>query len=303
MGRDPKHDYRSRCIYHITIGKAAGCPDFSVISGSAARPIVSHSPIGEIIESQILNLPDLCPDLQILQYVIMPDHIHIAIFARNYLPRAVGSYIGMIKVKSGQLIRERFPGIKVIFTEGFHDRYLRPVHRLSTIIEYIQQNPSRLLMRRQNPDFFRRVNNIEIKERLWQAYGNIHLLDNPFRAPVVIHRADSEQLRAAKYRRWKHLSENGGVLVSPFISQSEKEVRRQCEESQGRIILISNKPFGEKGKPGAHEFEQCANGRLLILAPMTSLPSDRKTFLYLNSIAESISLYHSDNLVRQEKNI
>lgn len=146
MGRDPKHDYKSRCIYHITIGKAAGCPDFSIISGNALRPLVTRSPIGEIIESQILNLPNLFPDLQILQYVIMPDHIHIAIFARKYLPKAVGSYIGMMKVKSGQLIRVRFPSVKAIFTDGFHDRYLRPVHSLSTIIEYIQQHPSRLLI-------------------------------------------------------------------------------------------------------------------------------------------------------------
>lgn len=199
----------------------------------------------------------------------------------------------MMKVKSGQLIRERLPGIKHIFTEGFQDRYLRPVHRLSTIIEYIKQNPYRLLVRQQNPDFFRRVNNIEINGTIWQAYGNLHLFDNPFKAPVIIHRADTELLRTHKYRRWKHLSENGGVLISPFISQPGKEIRRRCEEAQGRIILISNKPFGEKEKPAAHEFGQCVNGRLLILAPMTLLPPCRKTFLYLNSIAESIALSHS----------
>ena len=60
MGRDPKHDYRSRCIYHITIGKEIGCPDFSRISGSPEQPLVVRSRIGEIIESQILNFPNLC---------------------------------------------------------------------------------------------------------------------------------------------------------------------------------------------------------------------------------------------------
>lgn len=290
MGRDPKHDYKSRCIYHITIGKAPDCPDFSIISGSASRPIVIHSSIGEIIESQILIFPNLCPDLHVLRYIIMPDHIHFAIFARNYLPKAIGRYIGMMKVRSGQLIRERFPGVKDIFTEGFHDRYLRAAHRLSTIIEYIQQNPYRLLIRRQNPDFFRRINNIKINERLWQAYGNIHLLDNPFKASVIIHRSDSESLKTAKIRRWKHLSENGGVLVSPFISPAEKEIRLQCEMGKGKVILLSNKPLGEREKPAAHDFELCAEGRLLILSPMNSLPSGRETFLYLNSIAESIAL-------------
>lgn len=105
MGRDPKHNYRGRSIYHITIGKASSCPAFSRISGSASNPLLSKSPIREVIEQQILNFPNLCHSLQILQYVIMPDHIHFAIFARDYLPRAIGSYIGMMKVKCGQIIR------------------------------------------------------------------------------------------------------------------------------------------------------------------------------------------------------
>ena len=289
MGRDPRHDYKSRCIYHITIGKAPSCPPFSRVTGSLAQPLVERSKLGEIIEAQILNLPNLCPSLQILQYVIMPDHIHFAIFARAYLPRALGRYIGMMKVKCGQTIRAVFPGITDIFTKDFHDRYLRPVHSLPAIIDYIRQNPYRLLARRLNPDFFCRINNLEINGSLWQAYGNLQLLDNPFKAPVVIHRADSEELRANKLRRWKHLAENGGVLVSPFISPEEKEVRRLCESVNGKTILLTNQPFGEKEKPALHDFDLCTRGLLLILAPMTPLPSGRDTFLHLNSIAESIS--------------
>ncbi|MBD5172110.1 MAG: hypothetical protein HDT02_02680 [Bacteroidales bacterium] len=290
MGRDPKHDYRGRSIYHITICKAPACPPFSKISGSPASPYVSKTIIGEIIEQQILNCPNLHPCLQILQYVIMPDHIHFAIFARNYLPRAIGSYIGMMKVKTGQLIRASFPEITDIFTPDFHDRYLLPSHKLKTIINYILENPKRLLERIQNPLFFQRRNNLEMKGTQWQAYGNLQLLQNPFKGPVVIHRSDSEVILNAKHRRWKHISENGGVLVSPFISPAEKEVRRQCEEANGKIILLTNKPFREREKPAAHDFERCSQGRLLILAPQTTLPSGRETFLYLNSIAESIAL-------------
>ncbi|MDE6266478.1 MAG: hypothetical protein K2M07_03905 [Muribaculaceae bacterium] len=99
------------------------------------------------------------------------------------------------------------------------------------------------MVRRLNRDFFCKVNNIDINGSLWQAYGNLQLLDNPFKAPVVVHRADSEFVRADKFRRWKHLAENGGVLVSPFISPAEKEVRRLCEEAGGKVIHISNAPF------------------------------------------------------------
>lgn len=289
MGRDPKHDYRGRCIYHITISEAPACPAFSRITGAPSNPIISLSTIGDIIKQQILNFPNLSPAIQILQYVIMPDHIHFAIFARDYLPRALGSYIGMMKVKTGQLIRNSFPEITDIFTPDFHDRYLLPNHNLQTIINYIRENPKRLLERRQNPLFFQCFNNLEIKGSYWQAYGNLQLLNNPFKAPVIIHRADTEQLRDAKIRRWSHLSENGGVLVSPFISPAEKEIRRRCEEVNGKVILITNKPFGDREKPAAHDFGQCSRGSLLILAPKTQLPPGRETFLFLNSIAEAIA--------------
>ncbi|MDE7135216.1 MAG: transposase [Muribaculaceae bacterium] len=289
MSRDPKHDYKSRCIYHITINKAAGCPAFSHISGSSSQPVINRTQIGSIIESQILNFPNLYPGLQILQYVIMPDHIHFAIFVREYLPRSLGRYIGMMKVKCGQLIRTKYPGISAIFTEDFYDRYLRPAHKLTTIIEYIRQNPYRLMIRRENPDYFHRINNFNLNGTLWQAYGNILLLDNPFKASVIIHRADSDEIRAAKYNYWKHLAENGGVLISPFISAAEKAIRRLCEDVNGKLILLTNTPLEDRAKPTSHDFDLCATGRLLILAPMTPLPPERKTFMYLNSIAEAIT--------------
>ncbi|MDE6321483.1 MAG: hypothetical protein K2L93_04215 [Muribaculaceae bacterium] len=177
-----------------------------------------------------------------------------------------------------------------IFTEGFHDRYLRPFHKLSDIINYIRHNPHRLLAIKQSPEFFKRINNIKINGSLWQAYGNLHLLDNPFKEAVIIHRSDSTQVRDAKINQWKHLAENGGVLVSPFISQPEKEIRRMCEDVQGKIILLTNKPFADREKPASHDFNLCAQDRLLILAPMTTLPAGRDTFIYLNFIAEAIPI-------------
>lgn len=290
MGRDPKHDYRSRCIYHITICKSPYIPVFSRITGSPESFVNQRTTIGTIVENQILNFPNLCPLLSIIQYVIMPDHIHFAIFAKGYLPRSLGRYIGMMKVRTGQEVRLHLQECGPIFAEDFHDRILRPSHCLNTICEYIRQNPYRLLLRRCNPDFFTKVQNININGSLFQAYGNLQLLENPFKAPVVIHRSDSESLRAAKCRRWTHIAENGGVLVSPFISPKEKEMRSICEKANGKLILLSTAPLKEREKPAAHNFHLCSEGRLLILAPMEPLPAGRAAFLWLNSIAESISI-------------
>lgn len=290
MSRDCSHDYRSRCIYHITMTKAPVVPPFSRIAGSLEQPVVERSALGRIVEQQIRELPLLCPALRILQYVVMPDHLHLALFAESELPKALGSYLGMMKVKCGQLAEERLSIRPPLFERDFYDRILRRGHNLDTICEYIRQNPYRLLVRHLHPEYFRRVNSIEINGEQWQAYGNMQLLDNPFKAPVVIHRADSEPTKWAKRCRWKHLAENGGVLVSPFISPEEKEVRRECEEVGGKVILLSCKPFGKREKPAARDFELCAEGKLLILAPLRSVEEGRAAFLYLNSVAELIGL-------------
>lgn len=224
--------------------------------------MVELSPLGSIIREQIRNFQNICPALRVLQYVIMPDHMHFAIFAQERLPRALGSYIGMMKVKCGQLAKIQISSITPIFENDFYDRILRRAHKLDTICNYIRQNPHRLMIRKTNPDFFRRINNIRIDGSLWQAFGNLQLLENPFKAPVVIHRSDSESVRMAKNHRWKHISENGGVLISPFISKAEKDVRRECEDVNGKIILLSEKPFGQREKPPAHDFELCAKGHL-----------------------------------------
>lgn len=69
MPRDYNHDYKSRCIYHITMVKASGIPPFSRITGHPENPKVEYSPLGKIIEQQIRNFPTLCSSLRVLQYV------------------------------------------------------------------------------------------------------------------------------------------------------------------------------------------------------------------------------------------
>lgn len=85
---------------------------------------------------------------------------------------------------------------------------------------------------------------------------------------------------------------NGGVLVSPFISREEKEIRKMAEEIDGRIILISNEPLGERQKPHGNNFARCASGNLLILTPTNPpLPASlsRTACLAMNSLAALIS--------------
>ena len=59
----------------------------------------------------------------------------------------------------------------------------------------------------------------------------------------------------------------GAVIVSPCVSEGEREIARCVFAAGGRVISMQNKGFSPLYKPGGKLFETCADGRLLMLAP------------------------------------
>ncbi len=176
-----------------------------------------------------------------------------------------------------------------VFEEGFHDRIVKNRTQLDTLYRYIRDNPRRLAVRRAHPEFFRRVNRMEIAGRECRAYGNFQLLDCPFREQVVVHRADTDTERADKRDRWLYTAANGGVLVSPFISPAEKAVRDEADQAGGRFILITNRQMEDRYKPSGRDFELCEAGRMLIISiPGLSPDLTRPVCLAMNTLAEEI---------------
>lgn len=320
MGRRLKgHDYCAKCIYHITMTKAPGCPDFGYLTGGVKSPKIKYSPVGLHIFRHLHYLSALNPLIELKQYKIMPDHIHLLLFIRERMDMPLGNYLGKwkkrlhkeapslikeapsITTEAPSTAKEALPitkeapsiassGVKsisislsnanAIFSENFHDRILFPGQDLNTVFEYIRANPYRLAVRRERPGFFRRLRNFRINGNEYQLYGNPFLLRNPFKSPVVIHRRYSQAECSSLMEKWLHLSENGGVIISPFISKAEKEILHKAINAGGRIIRIQNEPFGgERFKPAKTDFDLCAEGRLLLIAPMPESPSYHTPFL------------------------
>lgn len=284
MPRAYHHDYKSRCIYHLTLSKAAGIPDFSRISGALPNVGVELSPTGKIIEHHLRSLIQICPKMRLLQYVVMPDHVHLLAFVTEKTELALGSYISMLKIAIRHDLDEQ-----TAFQPDFYDRILYKDNSLDAVYQYIRQNPYRLAIRRAHPDFFRRTHSLEIDSQPYSAYGNLQLMDNPFKSQVVIHRADSPKEKERKRDQWLHLAANGGILVSPFISKEEKEIRKEAEALGGKNILINDRTLRDREKPAAHDFALCEQGRLLIVSANAGEFS-RSTCLKMNSLAAKICL-------------
>lgn len=292
--RAPWHDYTQRCIYMVTLNKFPGVKDFGTLEGDFQIAVgqkggsfVSESENGRAIKEVLRRFYIIEPNIRILQYSIMPDHVHILLFVEYPTQEELGRIVARFKVEVNNKA-----GIERMFAKGFNDQILKKSRSLDTLYRYIRENPRRLAVRRAFPEYFRRTNSLRIGKEVYQAYGNFQLLENPFREQVVVHRADSEERRRNNLEQWLYTASNGGVLVSPFISPAEKAVRDRADAIDGRFILIVPDRMDDRYKPVGHDFDLCESGRMLILSAGLNVGMGdsltRRNCLAMNSLAAAI---------------
>ena len=294
------HDYRAPFIYHIILSKADDCECFGRVKGDAAiapgQPgcaYIERSPLGNIIESSLRNWQKDFPIIKLYQYSIMPDHAHILLRVMSRSEMHLGFYITKLK----GLVRQSYSALsgreiqsEEIFRPNYCDKPLIRKRSLDGLFRYIRENPHRLAMRQQKPEFFRRSRHLKIGDRIYEAYGNLFLFRNPDKIAVKISRFYSKEERERRKDLWLDEACGGSVMVSPFISSYEKLIRREAESMGSKIILIVPECFPERYKPSSHDFELCAKGKLLIISlglpPKTVL--SREICLKMNALAAEI---------------
>ena len=288
--RAPWHDYTQRCIYMITLNKNPLMENFGILqgdyriqTGQKGAAFISSTALGKAIKNTLRRFNSTEPNVRVLQYALMPDHLHILLFVEYPTEDTLGKIIARFKIEVNKAA-----GTTGVFAKGFNDQILKSSRSLAVLYRYLQENARRLAVRRARPEFFRRVNALEIGGKTFQAYGNFQLLDCPFKEQVIVHRADSSETRLKNREQWLYTAANGGVLVSPFISPAEKEIRKEAEESGGRFILILSEPMEKRYKPAGRDFELCEAGRLVIVS--ANLPGDlsRQTCITMNGLAQNI---------------
>lgn len=82
------HDYKSRCIYHITLVVSDRVPLFGKIVGDTVDEArVEHTELGFAISEEIQALPARCAkkerQVEILAKVVMPEHIHFVLMVEK----------------------------------------------------------------------------------------------------------------------------------------------------------------------------------------------------------------------------
>jgi len=190
---------------------------------------------------------------------------------------------------------------------------------LENIINYVQDNPRRAIMRALYPDLFQRRQHITIDGQDFAAYGNLFLLKRPWKEQVFCHRwlmkegqrdyntryetTDAfQQERAA----WIQAAKDGAVLVTPGISKGEQQLVKDCIEQALPLIHLQKEPIREGWNPEKRRHQLCEMGQLLILSPwqlsemndVDGVPADTdySRFHNMNTLAAQIC----KNSIRQD---
>lgn len=251
----------------ITFGKSSSCPSFGSLRGrtDAERgergyAYVYCSAYGHAVAEAIWQISDLDARFKILKYAVMPDHVHFLLVVNSRLDEALGFYMARLK----DVVNKKL-GMTGVFLDGFNDQIVFETRSLDDICKYLDDNPWRLAVRRANPEWFATRRNWQIGEVNVELYGNLALLDNPFKEQVIVHRSDTDEIYKSKMDRWEYVANNGGVLISPFVSSREKAILNDFDLWGGKAIIITQGPFPPRYKPYRHLYHLCSQGRALII--------------------------------------
>ena len=184
------------------------------------------------------------------------------------------------------------------WAKGFNDAILFREGQLEQMITYLRKNPLRLATKRAKPSLFKVSREIEVSLGVegvghFSALGNHFLLDRPL-AQVQVSRRFFGYKRVAKpggglkiakdvkgeplvefstpefEERRDELIEaakHGAVLLSPCVSDGERQIAREALAAGLPLVTMANKGFSKLQKPSGRYFDACAEGRLLMLAP------------------------------------
>lgn len=182
--------------------------------------------------------------------------------------------------------------VKPLFEPGYNDKILLHEGQLDNWKAYLDDNPRRLLLKRQNPQLFTVLYGMEVAGHRCQIVGNRFLLDVPDKVAVIVHRRYTDIENTRLREEWLACGERGGVLVSAAISPKEKEVLREAMNRGYRIILLRENGFPNLYKPSGESFFACSEGLLLQISPweyhMEKNTITRAQCLELNTMAERI---------------
>ncbi|MBO7382539.1 MAG: transposase [Muribaculaceae bacterium] len=291
------HDYRLPAVYMVTISVVGNKPAFGKIceaDESHNTPWMCPNELGAKVIGLWNKIPEIYPQINSRCFQLMPSHIHGILHVREAMPFHLGHVIAQFKAactKELALYSETLSR-NTLWEKGFNDRIIFGDRKLQNWINYLYDNPRRLWIRQNSRELFIINRNIHIGENTVNIMGNKLLLEYPNKIQVKCsRRMNDEEIENLWQQVAKEMGE-GSVFISPCISRGEKEIMRRLFAAEQPQIVIMENGFSPMVNPQGRQFDACAKGRLLLVAPWEHHNEQRtitrQQCLFLNRLASTI---------------
>ncbi len=312
--QEPGTAWKGVGIYHVTLTVSSRQPLLGTLvipNNDPRQAWVERTALGESIVDCLWTVPEYHPDVRIISFDLMPNHLHTIWHVTRPMPTGIKSVVRGFWQAVKQIgreysmsvtpnvIRDNEHGPDPIFKEM---PFIRPMSRkgqLDTMIHYTWLNPQRLATLLLMPGFFRVQDNIEIAGRMYSGVGNAELLQRAKYMPVHVRSTMIDEAEHGDNTRLRHYmngcvlaARQGTVMVSPFISKQEQAVMEVLLKEQLPFIYIADNGFRDYYKPSAALFDAVAAKKVLILSPWEYNPNkkhvSRAECIEMNKMAEEI---------------
>ena len=202
--QEPGTAWKGAGIYHVTLTIPSREPllgELVIPKNDPTQARVERTKLGNALIEKLLNHPTYYPEVQIVQYCLMPDHLHVILYVKQPMKQTFNMVVRSLWQAAKKLGRAyNTPSINPesdsgtsntdasfpIFTERPFVRPMSHKGQLQTMIHYVQMNPQRLATKKLMPGFFRVQEDIEIAGRKYRGIGNAELLQAARFAPVHV---------------------------------------------------------------------------------------------------------------------
>lgn len=214
--QEPNTAWKGAGLYHVTL-KIPTCEpllgELVIPNKDPKRAYVKYSDFGRVLLDIQRAFPTYHPEIQVLHYCLMPDHLHSVWYVRRKMKRGIksavqGFWLAAKKLgraysyytttdsrdnfqeNARRISRENYQenalrntlgnaayyALSPIFTNIPHIRPMGQRRQLPATNHYVDMNPQRLATMRLMPGFFRVQDNIEIGSRTYSGVGKDNLL-------------------------------------------------------------------------------------------------------------------------------
>ena len=225
--QEPGKAWKGVGIYHVTLTVPTREPllgDLVIPDNNPAKAYVERTLLGDILVDNLVSLCAYHPDIQVLHFCLMPDHLHSIWYVKRTMQKGIMASVRgfwqaakqlgrAYSYQSSSISRNAIPdntqeekinlreisntlrtqlgdvdyyALPSIFTEMPHIRPMGQRRQLPATIRYIDMNPQRLATKHLMPDYFRVQDHIEIAGRIYSGVGNADLLQRTKYMPVHV---------------------------------------------------------------------------------------------------------------------